>query len=197
MTMNRKGVFDAIVKGDDLTLRTILASGTHDIETRLNGKFTVLHYATWFNKTQCVKTCLEFGASVDSPLDMGVGYGPVTSLFIAAGRDNASEIITMLLDAGADGSICSNDNCDTPFTRAVYTDQHFNAKILLDRVGLKNTCVSNLCSQWADDLITNRENVRNTALLVIGILKQSNLSKGQDRHVLRLIGKHIWSSRFQ
>jgi ankyrin repeat protein len=108
----------------------------------------------------------------------------------------------MLLDAGA---IVDAKNSDghTPLYWAIFSNHMDIARLLIDRGGK----VSNVklgvflpaIPDWVTNYVASRStrNCRIVSIVIIGIHKyrRTNLTGSNDINVLKLVAKHIWSSR--
>jgi ankyrin repeat protein len=106
----------------------------------------------------------------------------------------------MLLDAGA--IVDAKDvNGYTPLYMAICRKLIDIARLLIDRGGK----VSNVkldgsvpaIPDWVTSYVASRSNCRIVSIIIIGIHKyhRTNITGNNDVNVLKLVGKHVWSSR--
>jgi hypothetical protein len=152
---------------------------------------TALHWAALEGHSDCVKYCLQMGANVNARDENGS-----TALHFASGLDET----VALLDAGALIDV-ADDFEHTPLHATIRFKLVGVMKLLVDR-GAK---VSNVkldsylpnIPYWATTFVTSRLNCRSAAIIVIGIHKyhRTNITGNDDINVLKLVSKHIWSTR--
>lgn len=140
---------------------------------------TVLHYSVQSNNAACVALCLANGADIHE----FNGYD-MTPLHLAAAK-NAMDIVIMLLDAGASVNI-QNTGGSSALDLAIASCYHDVAKVLMDRGG---TTFSRL--DWIQTFKMKRSQCRTAAILLVSIRPP----QGNNKDVMCLIGKHIWSMR--
>lgn len=110
-------------------------------------------------------------------------------------------IVKMLLEAGADVEHMDNDGV-TSLWWALAEKSTKCVKILID-YGARLDKVRKHCPipplkgipKWVTRYVDARECARKAAVLMVGIHKRCSVTQGQDVNVLRIIGKHIWSTR--
>jgi ankyrin repeat protein len=108
--------------------------------------------------------------------------------------------LRLCADAGAMVDAASNNGW-TPLCRAIGNKRNDNARLLIDR-GAK---VSNVkldkwmpaIPDWVNTFIESRSSCRCSAIAIIGMHKyhRTTVTENNDINVLRLISKHIWSTR--
>jgi ankyrin repeat protein len=156
---------------------------------------TTLHFAAFNGDVECVKLCFELvHANVDVRSDDGF-----TPLHLASlnGHVDAARV---LLDAGA--FVDATDAFwGTPLHGAILNNHMDIARLMIDW-GAK---VSNVkldkelpaIPNWITPFIESRSKCRVVCIIIIGIHKyhRTNITGNNDINVLRIIGKHIWSTR--
>jgi ankyrin repeat protein len=158
------------------------------------GGCTALHYAAWDGHVECVKVCLELHANVDTQDRSGW-----TPLHIAS-ANGYLDVSLLLLNAGATVDATS-DLGWTPLYYVTHNNHVNTARLLIDRGGkLSNVKLDKhqpLIPDWVNTFIASRLRCRSVAILVVGIHKyhRTNVTGNNDINVLRLIGKHVWSTR--
>jgi ankyrin repeat protein len=177
--------------GDLQQLRVALTvNNVNDVD---EDDFTALHFAAFSGRVDCVKLCIKMGANVNAR----TGWG-LTPLHCAS-LDGRTNIVRLLLEwvrvdaAGEDGR--------TPLYRAIRHKHSDVARQLMDG-GAK---VSNVeldkyvpaIPDWVTTFIESRSKCRFVSIIIIGIHKyhRTNVTGNNDINVLRLISKHIWSTR--
>jgi hypothetical protein len=160
--------------------------------------WTPLHYAAHSGNVDCVEYCIEMGAIVNTRAQEGWTPLHYASLY----RWNV-DVARVLLDAGAiiDASHATEDSIDTPLYWAIHKGHVALAKLLIDR-GAK---VSNVkldeylpaIPNWVNIFIESRSNCQFVSIVIIGIHKYrlTTVTGNNDINVLRLVSKHIWSTR--
>jgi ankyrin repeat protein len=145
--------------------------------------WTVLHHAANNGYEECVKYCLEMDANVNARNRSGS-----TPLHIASWHVN---VVRVLLEAGAMVDP-ANNNGVTPLCFAIRNNCVYVSRLLIDR-GAK---VSNVQLKEIT-FVKARCKCRLASITVIGIHKyhRTTVTGNNDINVLRLISKHIWSSR--
>jgi ankyrin repeat protein len=154
--------------------------------------WTALHWAANFGHVDCVKLCIKMGA------DMNVrvidGWAPLT----LASWTGHFDVVRLLLDAGA--IIDATDN-GIPLKYAIEHKDVDSIRLLIDRgEKVSNVKLDQLYAQaipdWVNTFIESRSNCRNVSIIIIGIHKYRRTTvTGNDINVLRLVSKHIWSTR--
>jgi ankyrin repeat protein len=183
--------FDAAEKGDLPQLRVALTMGNvNDVA----GGWTALYYAACNGHDDCVIYCLEMGADVNASDSIGRTPLHVASMW---GHVNVARV---LLDAGALVD-ARNVNGWTALHHAIEFERVDVARLLVDRGA--NVSSMNWCPglpripDWISEFIESRSNCRTAAIVIIGIHKyrRTTMTGNNDINVLRLISKHIWSTR--
>jgi ankyrin repeat protein len=184
--------FDAARVGDSQQLRRVLT--THNVDDKFVGR-TALHYATTNGHVECAKICVEMGANVNASDNNGCA-----PLHFASACGHI-ELVSLLLDAGA--FVDFTDVCElTPLHHAFRNNYIDTARLLIDRGGkVENVKLLNYClpaiPRWVKKYVTSRSKCRYIATIIIGIHKyhRTNITGNNDINVLRLISKHVWSTR--
>jgi hypothetical protein len=137
-----------------------------------------------------VRYCLELGANVNASSSRWTMLHYTVSVYVAR----------MLLDAGAvvDSSTTSGW---TPLYRAVRNNCKDIARLLIDRgARVSNIKLSEsfpVVPDWVSVFVASRMQCRFAAITIIGIHKyrRTHVTGKNDMNVLKLISKHIWSTR--
>jgi ankyrin repeat protein len=109
------------------------------------------------------------------------------------------DVVCILLDAGANVDVI-NERGQTPLYCVIYKDRLDIARLLLDR-GAKMLIVLDKqlpsIPDWVNTFAASRLTCRCVAVIIIGIHKyhRTKFTGNNDINVLKLISKHIWSSR--
>jgi ankyrin repeat protein len=104
------------------------------------------------------------------------------------------------LDGGATVDAKNNSKL-TPLYFAIRYNCVFNARLLIDRgASVSNVKLDDTLKaipDWVNTFVAWRSNCRYVAVIIIGIHKdhRTNMTGNNDINVLKLIAKHIWSSR--
>jgi ankyrin repeat protein len=185
--------FDLARSGKLEKLRCLLkAKNVNDLDTI--GR-TVLHWAAFGGNVDCVKLCLEMGAEASvhdvsgwTPLHFAQTYTFVVNLSI------------VLVDAGALVD-STESNGWTPLCYAIRSKRGAIARMLIDRgAQISNVKLDKFLPDipdWITAFIASRSNCRRAAIIIIGNHKfhRTIITGNNDINVLRLISKHIWSTR--
>jgi ankyrin repeat protein len=183
--------FDAADSGNWEHLCAVLTLGNVDHVSEYGR--TALQLATLCGSLQCVRCCLNMGANVNK----ADRYGCTALHFASAG---GADVARALLDAGATVDAKTQHLC-TPLYNAIYGNNDDVAQLLIDRGANASTIELDRfvpeIPNWLESFVTFRSNCRRAAIFVIGIHKyhRTNLTGNNDINVMKLIGKHIWSSR--
>jgi ankyrin repeat protein len=184
--------FGAAYRGDLPQLHATLTAG--NVNEFDSEGWTALHFSAFEGSVDCTNYCLEMGANVNTR-----DFRGHTPLLYASslGRVN---VVRMLLDVGAIADTTSYARL-TPLYRAIRFKRFDVARLLIDR-GAKLSSV--LLDKWIPEIpnwittfIDSRSNCRCAAIVIIGIHKyhRTTVTGNNDVNVLRLISKHIWSTR--
>jgi hypothetical protein len=156
--------------------------------------WTALHWAAFNGPTDCVNYCIEMGANVNARSHNGWTPLHIASMF---GHVNVARV---LLDAGALVD-AQDDDGFTPLYCAIGNKYVDVARSLIDR-GAK---ISNVkldkdvpaIPDWVTTFIESRSKCRYASIAIIAIQKyhRTTVTGNNDINVLRLISKHIWSTR--
>jgi hypothetical protein len=191
--MNHQYQFDAARVGDLHLLRVALTVG--NVNDVSGGGWTALHWAAENGHEECVTYCLEMGANVNARTQYGI-----TPLLYASWKGHVNAV-RVLLDAGA--LVDSTDKYGyTPRYYAILYKYVDVSRYLIDR-GAKvsnvklNDFFLSAIPDWVTTFIESRSNCRTVSITIIGIHKyrRTTVTCNNDINVLRLIAKHIWSSR--
>jgi hypothetical protein len=184
--------FNAARVGDVDQLRRVLTVDNVDDVDGVN--WTALVRAAKNGQVECVKVCLEMGANVNARDDVGA-----TPLRFASSNGQMGAV-RILLDAGATVDAKSNNGW-TPLYFAIRCNRVDIARLLIDRgANVSNVKLNDslkVIPDWVNTFVASRSNCRCVAVILIGIHKyhQTHMTGNNDINVLRLIGKHIWSTR--
>jgi ankyrin repeat protein len=157
--------------------------------------WTALHCAAAKGYLDCVKYCIEIGANVNA-CDR-YDYTPLHRASFCGHFHVAHE----LLNAGANVDATDNHGL-TLLHWAIFKKRIDFLRLFIDR-GAK---VSNVkldgvwltaIPDWVTTLIESRSRYRTASVVVIGIHKycRTTVPGDNDINVLKLISKHIWSTR--
>jgi ankyrin repeat protein len=188
--------FQCAHRGDIQKLRVTLTP--ENINDTFGRGWTVLHYLirSGNGSVECAKYCVDLGA------DLTARDGDeCTPLYLASADERNSGIVRVLLDANAIVHATGSDGY-TPLYIALRNDYVNVAKLLIDR----GAQVSNVefdsvlltaIPDWVNTFIESRSTCRSVAIIFIGMRKyqRTNIIGNIDVNVLKLVSKHIWSSR--
>jgi ankyrin repeat protein len=189
--------FDAAERGDLQQLRRLLTTNNvNDVDVRRNCGKTSLHWAAMRGHVECVKLCLEMGANVNSR-----DINEDTALPFACAKLNGNaDVARILLDAGAFVD-CTSIFGRTPLYFAVRYNFVNVARLLLDRgAKVSNVKLGNripAIPDWVNAITASRSLCRLASICIVGIHKyhRTAVTGNNDINVLKLISKHIWSTR--
>jgi ankyrin repeat protein len=182
--------FEASRKGDLQELRnTLSVNNVNDVVN--GGSFTTLHFAAQNGHADCARYCIEMGANVNACVS------GVTPLHFASLNGNG-DVVRLLLDAGA--AVDSSVYGWTPLHRAIRYNHAIVAQMLIDRgAKISNVQLDSFVQDipdWVNKLIESRSNCLSASIVIIGIHKYRRTITGtNDVNVLKLISKHVWSTR--
>jgi ankyrin repeat protein len=122
-----------------------------------------------------------------------------TALHISSQRDSDSHVAVAhtLLDTGAIVDTIDNRG-KTPLHWALAKGRDNVARMLLDRgANILTVKLDEGIPSWVNLFIESRQRCRCVAIIIIGVHKYhcTNITGNNDNNVMRLIGKHIWSTR--
>jgi ankyrin repeat protein len=182
--------FDAARRGEVQQLRVVLS--TSNVNNKDRHGWTVLHCGAANGQLDCVSLALELGADVNSRNH--IGSTPLHN----ASSNNHVDVVRMLLDAGASINATHDFIC-TPLYNAMHNGHVEVWRLLVDR-GARVLHDGNDTQSFPDvieTLIKSRSNCRTAAVIIIGIHKHhcTNINGNNDINVLKVISKHIWSTR--
>jgi ankyrin repeat protein len=157
--------------------------------------WTALHYAVYHRASaDSITYCIDTGANVNArnrheytPLHYASFFGDVI-------------VVCTLLDAGAIIDAPTIDGW-TPLHCSIQRNHVAVARLLVDRGARLSNVILNVkvpaIPDWLTTFIESRSNCRTAAIIIVGIRKfhRKNVPGNNDVNVLRLIGKHIWSTR--
>jgi hypothetical protein len=141
-----------------------------------------------------VKLCIEMGANINARNNRGY-----TPLLIASYGGHAN-VVRVLLDTGAIVDAADDDGWK-PFHYAIRENRIDVARQLIDGgVNVSNVKLDEYLQSipdWVTTFIESRSNCRNVSIIIIGMHKyhRTTVTGNNDINVLRLISKHIWSTR--
>jgi hypothetical protein len=187
----QQGQFKAARSGNSQQLRELLT--VNNVDNMCERGWTSLHWATYNGRIECTQVCLEMGANVNArTTDLDVKLESMMPLHFASSI-GVVEIVRALLDAGAEVDAKLRDG-RTPLNFAIRFNHFDIARLLVDR----GARVSNIkldvsvIPDWLANYVESRSRCRHIAIIIIGHGKSL---WAYDINVIRLIGKHIWSSR--
>jgi ankyrin repeat protein len=147
-----------------------------------------------YGHADCVNYCIEMAADVNARSHSG--YTPLHY----ASLNGHVNVVRVLLDAGAVVDTKTNDG-RTPLYCAFHKKYVDVAQLLLDR-GAKMSNVKldfdlSALPDWVTMFIKSRSKCQFASIAIIGIHKyrRTTMTRNNDINVLRLISKHIWSTR--
>jgi ankyrin repeat protein len=181
--------FEAAGNGNIQQLRVLLT--VDNVDDVFGSGWTALHYSTYESHYECVKHGIEMGANVNARDSTGW-----TPLYMASMGRNI-DIVRALLDANAIVD-AQTDFGATPLVIAIKNNSLSISKLLIDRgANASLTHIPFPECQWVDTFIESRSTCRSVAIIVIGMRKyhRTNITGNNDVNVLKLVSKHVWSSR--
>jgi ankyrin repeat protein len=184
--------FDAARVGDLQQLRAALTLENVNDAVGADG-WTALLYASLNGHVECAKLCIEMGANVNARC-----HSRSTALHFTSSFGNR-DVARALLSKGAIVDATMNDG-QTPLFCAFLHNCVDTAYLLIDRGATASYAILNAqlpIPDWATTFIESRSRCRSAANIIIGIHKyrRTNVTGNNDINVLRLISKHIWSTR--
>jgi ankyrin repeat protein len=188
-----KAALDAHIKAAlDGNLQQLRDALTVDNVNASNCGWTALHYAALRGHADCVSYCIEMGANVN--VRNNSGSTPLHS----ASYFGYVNVVRVLLDAGA----IVDAFCDigwTPLYSVICNKHNDVARLLIDR-GAKVSMVKLYLTpipDWVNTFIQSRSTCRCASITIIGIHKyhRTTMTGNNDINVIRLVSKHIWSTR--
>jgi ankyrin repeat protein len=184
--------FEAAQDGDMQQLRVALTvDNVNDVG---DGGWTALHLAAHDGHNECVKFCIEMGANVNAIDEDGW-----TPLHLASGQGHAN-VVRVLLDAGALVDATDRHGWTQLYCAICYKRVNI-MQLLVDRGAMvSNVKLSERVPEipdWVNTFIESRSHCRYSAIIIIGMHKyhRTTMTGNNDINVLRLISKHIWSTR--
>jgi ankyrin repeat protein len=185
--------FRAAEVGDLQRLQQLLTP--HNVDSASIYSSTVLHSAAAFGHVDCVKWCLEMRANVSA-----CAPGRLTPLHFASSNGYV-DVVRVLLDSGASIDATS-DKGYAPLDLAIQCNRIDAVRFLIDRGAVEVSSFKlnkrePAIPDWVDSIIASRLNCRSISIIIIGAHKyrRTNITGNNDNNVMRLIAKHIWSSR--
>jgi ankyrin repeat protein len=167
---------------------------TNNVDNADSFGWTTIHHAAGKGKVECVRYCLEMGANV-----MPRTFNGWTPLHVAS-LNGHMDVARLSLDAGTPVDIADNVGW-TPLRCAIQGSYRTIARLLIDRgARASNVLLDNRVSKipdWVTTIVESRSNCRCAAMVIVGLHKyrRTTVTGNNDINVLRLIGKHIWSTR--
>jgi hypothetical protein len=178
----------AIENGNLELFRTLV--NANDVNTPLTDGRSWLRVALSFYRIDIINYLINLGADVNYRSAL---WWPIIT---AAVYDKQPIITKILLKAGAATNYPGVEHYQ-PLTWAIVMRQYDTTKLLLD-YGAKINAYTGLIPKWVDEYITNRTALHLLTITLLTLHKQRQgplwLIK-QDKHVIKMIGKHIWSIR--
>jgi ankyrin repeat protein len=156
--------------------------------------WTALNLAAGNGRVDCVKYCVEMGANVNARTRRGC-----TPLRLASWNGNAN-VVRVLLDAGANVDVTDTSG-RTPLHCAIRNKHVDVGRLLIDWEAKLSSVQRDddvpAIPDWITTFIESRSNCRSVSIAIIGIHKyhRTTVTRNNDLNVLRLISKHIWSTR--
>jgi ankyrin repeat protein len=152
--------------------------------------WTALHIAARYGHDECVNYCVEMGANVNARSDDGW-----TPLHPASMHGHANVVSVML---GVGVVVDATDAYGwTPLLCAIDSERVHVTRILIDRGAKVSNVKLPSIPDWVTTFIESRSNCRFVSIVIIAIHKyrRTTVTGNNDINVLRLISKHIWSTR--
>jgi ankyrin repeat protein len=184
--------FEAAKKGALQQLREALTTNNVNAFQFGHEGSTTLHYTTK-GHLECVKLCIEMGANVN--VCHADGWTPLHH----AAQNGTADIVRVLLDAGARVNAMDMEE-HTPLFWSIEGNHRDISKVLIDRgatvkIGKYYPAIPS--PGWLAMFIASRLQCRHVAIVLIGIHKyyRTKLTSNNDINVIKLISKHIWSTR--
>lgn len=184
-------ILEALEHNDVKTFCTLVTK--ENVNTAFVRANTILYQAAYYKRVELMRYCIFLGANID----YAVNEYKWTPLHIAA-RRGVYEGVKLLLDYGANVNALTLHGSSAISTATL--DYSFNknaiVKLLIDR-GCQPS-KQQLKFEFVNKVVTNR-NLRHNILDFIAIFKyklQHIACSPLDINVVRLIGKHLWSHRF-
>jgi ankyrin repeat protein len=181
----------AAQEGDLPQLRVALTADNVNV-VDVGHSWTALHYAANNGHDECVKFCIEMGANVNAHDRYGW-----TPLHLAPNIP----VLRTLLDASGTIVDAKNNHGWTPLRIALQLCNVEYAQLQVDRgAKLSNVILDEfvpVIPDWISAFIESRSKCRYAAIVITGIHKyrRTTVTGNNDINVLRLISKHIWSTR--
>jgi hypothetical protein len=187
--------FEAAQTGNLQQLRALLTPG--NIDDTSEG-LTALHNAAIYGQVECISLCVSMGANVN--IQARDGGGGMTPLCEAATYGNL-DVVRVLLDANKVDVDAPDDFGWTPLRSAIHYDRRDIARLLIDRGANVSTVFLSAylptIPGWISKLLASRAACRCVANIVVAIHRRqlTKVTGSNDINVMKLIGKHIWSTR--
>jgi hypothetical protein len=185
--------FEAVQRGDLDQLRAALTLDNVNVQNGFDG-WTTLHCAAANGHVECSKYCIEMGAKVNAQSKNG--YTPLH----CASSHGFVDVVRLVLDAGAIVDATDREGW-TPLYCAIRYNHIVVARLIIDRGGkvsnVKLDDRSPAIPDWITSFVASRSKCRTVAVAIIGIhrFQHTTITGNNDINVLKLIGKHIWSSQ--
>jgi hypothetical protein len=171
----------AIENGNLELFRTLV--NANDVNTPLTDGRSWLRVALSFYRIDIINYLINLGADVNYRSAL---WWPIIT----------AAVYDKQLKAGAATNYPGVEHYQ-PLTWAIVMRQYDTTKLLLD-YGAKINAYTGLIPKWVDEYITNRTALHLLTITLLTLHKQRQgplwLIK-QDKHVIKMIGKHIWSIR--
>jgi hypothetical protein len=190
-------IAEVIDKNDVVALKMY---SVHDVNELINTGFGganvyPIYYAVVINRPDCVRALIDMKVDIDAYTPMR--YAPINKAI----ELYRMECFIMLLNAGADiENTTKRALSRLPLIQAIYMGYKDMALILIDRGASQSTIdFTDPKIHYISKCTTNRLETRRRSLILLTIHKQKqgpNHFTKQDKHVIKMISKHIWSTRF-
>jgi hypothetical protein len=158
------------------------------VYTSNSARWSMLHYSVDHGYYHAILHLLSIGADIELQTEYGN-----TALLLACMNDSA-HIIELLLNSGANPNVISN-NHKSSFQIAYDYNHHLNTMHKLIDFGAKLPRSTEFIEKF-QCVIDRRHNRRCAIITFIGLHKFKRAKNQNNKDVMRLIGKHIWSLRF-
>jgi hypothetical protein len=154
-----------------------------------------IYYAVERNRPDCVRALIDMNVDIDAHTTYR--YTSSNKAIVV----NHMECFMILLNAGADIEKTNKELSQNPLNNAIRYRHEDMALILIDR-GANTSSIdfTDPKIHYISKFITTRLETRHTALVIFTMHKQKrgpSCFTKQDKHVIKMISKHIWSMRFR
>jgi ankyrin repeat protein len=188
-------MYDAIVTGDLELFRKLVNEDTNNVNILTASRRSLLHIAVRHKRVDFIEYLINIGADVNYANEE---WWPA---LMRAFDDGDAKITEILLKAGANIAYINSGG----FTALGIPPErnkkrsHECSKLLIDRGAHKHLSTPDMClDDWMVEFIANRMKNNQSVIALLALHKQRQGPLWfikQDKHVIKMIGKHIWSIR--